>query len=99
MKTAKVKWDYVDASNPDVLDLKEGDLVTVIAYVPVLCKLAAMYTQDPLVMSCVISEHEGGWWEGQLRGQVGFFPGNYVEYISTPAPKLPPKPTKLIGLR
>ncbi|KAK6624584.1 hypothetical protein RUM44_011443 [Polyplax serrata] len=27
----------------------------------------------------IIKEHEGGWWQGRLRGKEGLFPSNYVE--------------------
>ncbi len=30
----------------------------------------------------VVSQHESGWWTGELNGKKGIFPGNYVETLS-----------------
>ncbi|EEB13134.1 myosin Ie, putative [Pediculus humanus corporis] len=27
----------------------------------------------------IVKEHEGGWWQGRLKGKEGLFPSNYVE--------------------
>ncbi|XP_076236580.1 unconventional myosin-Ie [Calliopsis andreniformis] len=29
----------------------------------------------------ILTEHEGGWWRGRLKGKTGLFPGNYVVKI------------------
>ncbi|TSK34919.1 SH3 domain-containing kinase-binding protein 1 [Bagarius yarrelli] len=54
----QVMFDYT-ASDEDELNLKKGDIVTIINKV----------TDDD------------GWWEGELNGQRGFFPDNFVMII------------------
>ncbi|XP_053974659.1 unconventional myosin-If-like isoform X1 [Hylaeus volcanicus] len=29
----------------------------------------------------ILKEHEGGWWQGRLKGKTGLFPSNYIEKI------------------
>lgn len=55
-EVAKVMFPYA-AEHEDELELKEGDLITV------LCK----------------ELEDKGWWRGELNGQVGVFPDNFVE--------------------
>lgn len=56
---ARVMFPYA-AEHEDELELKEGDIITV------LCK----------------ELEDKGWWRGELQGQIGVFPDNFVELMS-----------------
>eukprot|EP01104_Vermistella_antarctica_P015541 TRINITY_DN5129_c0_g1_i1.p1 TRINITY_DN5129_c0_g1~~TRINITY_DN5129_c0_g1_i1.p1 ORF type:complete len:1242 (+),score=228.75 TRINITY_DN5129_c0_g1_i1:255-3980(+) len=43
--------------------------------------------QDETVM--IIEEHDSGWWTGESRNKVGYFPASYVEKISSSPPVTP----------
>nr|XP_053631341.1 CD2-associated protein-like [Cherax quadricarinatus] len=60
------------AEHEDELELKEGDIITV------LCK----------------ELEDKGWWRGELQGQIGVFPDNFVELMSVEEMGKPPRPEK-----
>nr|XP_027239120.1 SH3 domain-containing kinase-binding protein 1-like isoform X7 [Penaeus vannamei] len=54
---------------------------------------------DVIIILCKELEDKG-WWRGELNGQVGVFPDNFVELISpeeTAKPPRPEKPSTVIG--
>ncbi|XP_063595928.1 SH3 domain-containing kinase-binding protein 1-like isoform X4 [Penaeus indicus] len=54
---------------------------------------------DIIIILCKELEDKG-WWRGELNGQVGVFPDNFVELISpeeTAKPPRPEKPSTVIG--
>uniref|UniRef100_A0ABD2XDY9 SH3 domain-containing protein n=1 Tax=Trichogramma kaykai TaxID=54128 RepID=A0ABD2XDY9_9HYME len=58
---------------------------------PSLPKVKALYDYSPQDLDElglqegdiveVLKQHEGGWWQGRLKGKIGLFPSNYVEKI------------------
>lgn len=52
------------------LGFREGDVISVLLQVVFVLVLVSNACKDP-----------SGWWQGELNGQVGWFPSNFVELI------------------
>ncbi len=84
LRRVKATFDYL-ATEPGELSIKKGDIIVVLevrlcdtgsaADKCVRCGADRTYHFSPRA----VQEDSTGWWKGDLKGLVGFFPSNFSE--------------------
>lgn len=70
----KALYDYT-AKHDDELNLQTGSTHFTNTFTSTTTKKCAVFLDDVIVL---LKRRKDGWYQGNLKGKIGFFPGNYV---------------------
>lgn len=70
----KALYDYT-AKHDDELNLQTGSTHFMNTFTSTTTKKCAVFLDDVIVL---LKRRKDGWYQGNLKGKIGFFPGNYV---------------------